>query len=819
MENLSFKALIGKYNVVIPMLQRDYAYGRMPEKEKRENFLRNIKTYFENSSTHELDFIYGSVDADGIMLKLLDGQQRVTTLFLLHWYLSLIKDAEGKHHFSDFKEMMLSSNGESKFTYKTRFSSSDFCNAIVSLQFNGVDYVDKYVEAVANEKINISAIIKKEKWFLPHWNYDPTINSMLNMIDSIKTFFPAYECKEYYHMLVDDEKIVFNFLNLEDFSLTDKLYIKMNSRGRALTRFENLKSKLLMLYDEAEKVVPNKYNEKLNQIQDRMSPVKTLRDYVSYMLDTKWTDVFWSERINAQNDETPNVDNMLLSFITVIGIFEHILFKLQGRLTLNRSDELTKEINELMSDKDENKGITIPYERLLELFKENNYGLLFKIIDYFDIFNDNGKRKSYLPPDFALFSEKEYFRDIVDDYKKKMEYEKKAKFFAYVKYLSENPSPNEQHLNNWMRFVCNVCSNSYSLPNYTDTFCSAIAALNYLYDENIVASLPKKDLSSITTLDKSQIEEEILKMKLSCNPSWKEALIDAESKLVYFEGRLSFPLFKCCNVSEKDITNTSKINDFKDYIKKIASIFPDKDGCRFEKELIRAMLAKGDYLLYFKRNNSLLKNADRDNSWRRFLKEDASGANIYYRPYGWKNEDLRNYFKAILDEPDFDSANAEDSLKKIANERNEDIPIWRKLLIDYPEIFDNTDVRTFGSDRYMRWNIDSTEFDHKKDCEDNYEIDLIPGSAITGYHAELFSLCKYFELKREGFPGNIVYQTTMTTTEQPYFYLKKEEQICVHVLYQDDNCFRFIYYNQLGEQSGEETDIQSSEVAAKLSNI
>ena len=181
MQKLSFKKLMENYTVVIPMLQRDYAYGRDNELEKRESFLCNIKSYFSRNEPHELDFVYGTSDENKI-LTLLDGQQRVTTLFLLHWYLSLIKDNEVRDHFADFKKMMLSEKGESQFRYETRFSSSDFCNAIVSLDYNGIDYSPKYMKAIEKKSIILSEYIKKEKWFLAHWNYDPTIVSMLNML-------------------------------------------------------------------------------------------------------------------------------------------------------------------------------------------------------------------------------------------------------------------------------------------------------------------------------------------------------------------------------------------------------------------------------------------------------------------------------------------------------------------------------------------------------------------------------------------------------------------------------------------------------------
>ena len=41
--------------------------------------------------------------------------------------------------------------------------------------------------------------------------------------------------------LVYRKNIVFHLLILENFGLSDDLYIKMNARGRLLTSFENLK--------------------------------------------------------------------------------------------------------------------------------------------------------------------------------------------------------------------------------------------------------------------------------------------------------------------------------------------------------------------------------------------------------------------------------------------------------------------------------------------------------------------------------------------------------------------------------------------------
>ena len=813
MEKLSFKTLHENYAVIIPMLQRDYAYGRENEEEKREHFLKNLKEYLADAAPHELDFVYGCTDQEN-NIKLLDGQQRITTLFILHWYLSLLKDENGQHHFDDFRNMMLLQNGESKFSYKTRFSSSDFCNILVTMQFQNVNFADKYSDIIADKKTILSRLMRQEKWFLPHWNYDPTITGMLNMIDAIKTIFTVEECVGYYEKLINNGQIIFNFLNLDDFQLTDELYIKMNSRGRPLTRFENLKSKLLPLYDEAKKIVPTIYQQKLDRINLNSSKkYTTLRDYVSFMFDTKWTDVFWNEWINTTDrSEKPNVDDMMLCFISVLSINEHILYKLNGNMSLIRKDPLTKEINDLMSQKDKNVGITIKYDKLIALFKENNYAFLFKLIDYFNIFNGNGTLKTYYAADF----EKDLFSHIANDYKSdKMEYEWKARVFAYTLYLLKNPSPDPNKLKAWMRFVCNVCANSYTLPNGTETFCTALAGINYLYCEDVKTEISTRDLSKITAvLDVPQIEEEILKMKLSCDKNWEASINDAEEKLAYFEGRLRYPLMDCCRIDETSISDDVARARFNEYVNKISAIFADKSGCRHEVNLIRALLSKGDYLMYFNSSNTFLKNADRDNSWRRYLKAAPDPETNAWHPHTTIAGDTRDYFKAVIDDPQFDVNNVLGSLKAIAKNRDNDIPFWRKLIIDYPQILDGSDVMTLGPDRFIRWNTEKTE--HNMRTQDNYEIDLLQRRAIFGYHTELFSLCKYYDLQGKTFGslGVAKYKATKTSRDTPCLYFGDEESPYVSVIYQDDACFRFVF-----EDGSEKSNIAYDDVESELGTL
>jgi uncharacterized protein with ParB-like and HNH nuclease domain len=90
-DNMTFLKLIGDYKITIPVIQRDYAQGRTSPKvtEIRDGFLSAIIDVLQSNDRKHLvlDFIYGSTDSEEIFTPL-DGQQRLTTLFLIYWYLA-----------------------------------------------------------------------------------------------------------------------------------------------------------------------------------------------------------------------------------------------------------------------------------------------------------------------------------------------------------------------------------------------------------------------------------------------------------------------------------------------------------------------------------------------------------------------------------------------------------------------------------------------------------------------------------------------------------------------------------------------------------
>jgi len=104
-----------------PLIQRDYAQGRPGRRvvEIRTSFLGVLHGAISGGDPVGLDFIYGDVDEDGTLLPL-DGQQRLTTLFLLHWYLCVRAGSDPAEH------------GWSRFSYDTRASARRFCERIVA---------------------------------------------------------------------------------------------------------------------------------------------------------------------------------------------------------------------------------------------------------------------------------------------------------------------------------------------------------------------------------------------------------------------------------------------------------------------------------------------------------------------------------------------------------------------------------------------------------------------------------------------------------------------------------------------------------------
>jgi hypothetical protein len=225
--------------IEIPIIQRDYAQGRKSEEvgRIRDRFLDALLQSIINKKHITLDFVYGDVSKVGVLTPL-DGQQRLTTLFLLHWYIAK------KENIDTLQFEFLS-----HFSYATRFSSRDFCQELI-----------QYSPNFSNEKL--SEVIKDQAWYPYEWKNDPTIQSMLVMIDAIHQRFR--DQVSLWQSLVIEKNISFYFLPLNEMGLTDDLYIKMNSRGKPLTQFEHFKAEFEQIIKQKSEKLSNEINHKFD---------------------------------------------------------------------------------------------------------------------------------------------------------------------------------------------------------------------------------------------------------------------------------------------------------------------------------------------------------------------------------------------------------------------------------------------------------------------------------------------------------------------------------------------------------------------------
>lgn len=311
---INFYDLLKKYKTVIPIIQRDYAQGRTTGNAPRvrEMFLEVIyKTLKEDGSPLELDFIYGYIKNDVEFIPL-DGQQRLTTLFLLHWFY-----AAKEGFLEDNKDVL------NKFTYETRHSSELFCAAV--LDYTPDDY-----------SFSISEQITDQPWFFSAWNNDPTVKSMLVMLDAIQAKDSIYKPQGVWEALSSSEqaKIEFNLLPMNELGLPDELYIKMNSRGKELTEFEYFKSRFAQ-------IIPSRMAEKFNK-----------------KIDQEWSDMFWSlYRDGDGNDTARLVDK---GFMRFFNFFTEVVVPYKGSFV----DDSTEDSHGLYKD-------------------GKNTELFFKCLDYF----------------------------------------------------------------------------------------------------------------------------------------------------------------------------------------------------------------------------------------------------------------------------------------------------------------------------------------------------------------------------------------------------------------------------------------------------
>lgn len=316
------------------MIQRDYAQGRTTDdvNRVRNRFLEAIKKYLTQhgpnpAETMKLDFVFGEIEKvwsksevgklDKLVVVPLDGQQRLTTLYLLHWFAAK-KAGLNPESYSFLKH----------FNYGVRPSSRDFCTHLM-------EFTPSLDESIKKQ-------LTDQYWFMGEWNSDPTVQGMLVMLDAIRDKFSDVD--NLWELLTGDpSRIVFYFLPLAENGLSDELYIKMNSRGKKLTPYEHFKAEFEDLY--------------------KQDPEKAL--LINHKFDVEWTDTLFAYR---GNDDITDDEFMRYFFY-----ISHILCYQQG---VEKSNDEFKLIETLYKDSEKAQENRKYFEKAMDVWYElmKDYG-------------------------------------------------------------------------------------------------------------------------------------------------------------------------------------------------------------------------------------------------------------------------------------------------------------------------------------------------------------------------------------------------------------------------------------------------------------
>lgn len=291
----NFQELVKNKKIVIPIIQRDYAQGRNNPKaiSVRTRLIDEwIDILQEPNLRMDFNYIYGNESGD--VFYPVDGQQRLTSLYLLHWYLAMATDNTDEID-------------EWQFDYKTRNSASEFFaflrDAVKSEKLFDILHSD-----VAEDEKQLN--IRNESWFKTKWENDPTVVSCVNFLCMLSGKMSDYEEQfdAFWNSLNNTScpAVYFTCLNECDDEYAEidaaQKYTRMNARGKRLTDFENLKA----MIDEIE----------MKNISDLLycsdDEQEALSDTISWAYDRTYIDCMFKsmketaliEKTKAINDES-----------------------------------------------------------------------------------------------------------------------------------------------------------------------------------------------------------------------------------------------------------------------------------------------------------------------------------------------------------------------------------------------------------------------------------------------------------------------------------------------------------------------------------
>ncbi len=686
LEAITFCQFLARHDRIrIPQLQRDYAQGRKGAKETeiRNGFLTALRDALERPvddqfSPLNLDFVYGSDETvPDEHFSPLDGQQRLTTLFLLHWLLAWRDGCQ-----ADFTERFYEGT-HARFSYRVRTSSTEFFDSLVAHP----------PSKLAEDLPDLKGWITDQDWYFRYWRLDPTVQGVLEMLQAMHEYFAGRKPGELYARLTDEQHpaITFQLLDLGEFPLSDDLYIKMNARGKPLTAFETFKA----LYEQE---LSKQFAGETRSIG---SEKFSIADFVSRRMDTAWADFFWAHREKDSAVYDDAVMNLFRMIVLISRNPQSPAFVRDATILRDAAAPLT------FSTFQKNQWLDEDFTRML--------------ISLMEVWSATDAFSNPVLADKRYFDDEKIFLRLISD-PTGLTAAEVVLFAGYTLFIQQHESAIDPvAFGEWMRVVHNLAVNSDI--DRTALLQGAFRALRELLPKSTqilahFASLGPKD--RISGFTEQQVREESLKAGLILADSQWRSLIERAENHGYFRGQIEF-LCDFSGVIEQwvpggllawDAATHQRLREsFEDYLCKAEAMFTAHGLMNLgESRWQRALLSFGDYLLENASNYSFLVNSPNDlSSWKRFLRGSTPSSPT-------KRRLLKNLWDRL-------------ATVRPYPEQLDEVTAAATGLVPWIEAF----VRTPYAMAYclrglIRWHSPT-------------EIFLLSTSQMNGAHAELFTYC------------------------------------------------------------------------------
>lgn len=227
----------GKNKIIIPDLQRDYCWGdkawdKNVEKhtELVSGFVDNLLEMFKNRPKDNLTLglIYG-YESPKNHIQLCDGQQRITTLFLLLGMLNRLSENKFIKLLISEKEL-LHDDKEPYLQYSIRESTLYFLSDLVC-------------EFFLKKEVKLKDI-NSSNWYFSEYDQDASIQSMLAAIHTIeKILSQEIDYEGFGNFIANNLQML--YYDMGDRTRGEETFVVINTTGEPLSATENLKPILI----------------------------------------------------------------------------------------------------------------------------------------------------------------------------------------------------------------------------------------------------------------------------------------------------------------------------------------------------------------------------------------------------------------------------------------------------------------------------------------------------------------------------------------------------------------------------------------------